>query len=179
MSKIEYTDRGGIIINGAEWDIEGLKQLCHSDFVYEAKNRGTICNKYKIPHELLNEWIETEDWVFDKKDFWQRPYSYRIDDAVKRLINNVSKLAEIQNEVNTIDFEPENLISRIKVDIQYKSDNKFRSYKTFVIEKYIVKIESYDELTEKIVEYEDEIRYKSDVKEHEIIIQHAKVQKKK
>lgn len=178
MEKVEYTENGGIIVNGVEWDIEGLKQICHSDFVYEAKNRGTICNKYKIPRELLNEWIETEDWVFDQKDFWQRPYSYRVDDAVRQLINNVSKLTEIQKEVDTIDFTPENLISKVRVDIQFKSDNKFKSYKTFVIEKYIIKIEDYDEFSGEKIEFEDEIRYKCKVKESEIILQHAKIQKK-
>lgn len=107
MPKIEYGDRGNIIIDDREWDLQGLKQLCHSDFVYEAINRGIICNKYKIPRELLNEWIEKEDWEYDKKDFWQRPYSYRIDNAVKDLINNVQHLTEIQSEVDSIDFQPQ------------------------------------------------------------------------
>ncbi len=179
MKRIEYTENGGIIVNGVEWDIEGLKQLCHSDFVYEARNRGTICNKYKIPRELLKEWIETEDWELDKKNHWQRPYSYRIDDAVKHLINNVSELTEIQKDVNSIDFIPENLTSRVKIDIEFKDKNEFKSYKTFVIEKYIVKIEDYDELTGEKIQYEDEIRYKCNVKENEIVLQHAKIQQEK
>ncbi|KRD58696.1 hypothetical protein ASE40_20505 [Flavobacterium sp. Root935] len=176
MAKIKYGDFGTIIINNREWDLQGLKQLCHSDYVYEAKNRGIICNKYKIPRELLNEWIESEDWEFDKKDFWQRPYSYRIDNAVMSLINNVQHLTEIQNEVDTIDFQPENLLSRIKIDIEYKSENEFKSYKTFVIEKYIIKIEDFDEYTGEKIEFEDEIRYKTSLTENEILIRHAKVQ---
>lgn len=178
MAKIEYGQNGSIIIDNREYDLEGLKQVCHSDFVYEAKNRGIICNKHKIPRELLNEWIETEDWEFDKKDFWQRPYSYRIDNAVKQLINNVQLLTEIQNEVETINFEPENLLSRVKIDIEYKSDNKFKSYKTFIIEKYIIKIEDFDEFTGDKIEYDKEIRYKTNLTENEIIIKHAKIQKK-
>ena len=178
MSKIEYGNHGSIIINGVEWDGEGLKQLCHSDFVYEARNRGIICNKYKIPRELLNGWIENEDWEFDKKDFWQRPYSYRIDDAVKSLINNVQHLTEIQKDVDTIKFEPQNLLSRVKIDIHYKQDKDFKSYKTFVIEKYVIKIEDFDELTGAKIEYEDEIRYKTTVSENEILIRHAKIQKR-
>lgn len=179
MPKIEYGDRGNIIIDDREWDLEGLKQICHSDFVYEAKNRGIICNKYKIPRELLNEWIENEDWEFDKKDFWQRPYSYRIDNAVKDLINNVQHLTEIQNEVESIDFQSQNLLSRVKIDIEYKSDNEFKSYKTFVIEKYIIKIEDFDEFTGEKIEFEDEIRYKTSLNENEILIRHAKIQKRK
>jgi len=155
-----------------------LKQLCHSDFVYEAKNRGIICHKYKIPRELLNEWIESEDWEFDKKDFWQRPYSHRIDNAVKSLINNVQHLTEIQNEIDSIGFQPQNLLSRVKIDIEYKSDNKFKSYKTFIIEKYIIKIEDFDEFTGDKIEFEDEIRYKTSLSENELI-RHAKVQKRK
>ena len=178
MPKIEYRNQGSIIINGVEWDEEGLKQLCHSDFVYEARNRGIICNKYKIPRELLNEWIESEDWEFDKKDFWQRPYSYRIDDAVKTLINNVQHLTEIQKDVDTIKFEPQNLLSRVKIDIDYKQDKDFKSYKTFVIEKYVIKIEDFDEFTGEKIEYEDEIRYKTTVTENEILIRHAKIQKR-
>ena len=42
MTKIEYGQRGNIIIENKEWDLEGLKQLCHSDFVYEAKSRGIM-----------------------------------------------------------------------------------------------------------------------------------------
>ncbi|WP_426473858.1 hypothetical protein [Chryseobacterium balustinum] len=178
MPKIEYRNQGIIIINGVEWDEEGLKQLCHSDFVYEARNRGVICNKYKIPRELLNEWIENEDWEFDKKDFWQRPYSYRIDDAVKSLINNVQHLIEIQKDVDTIKFEPRNLLSRVKIDIDYKQDKNFKSYKTFVIEKYVIKIEDFDEFSGEKIEYEDEIRYKTTVTENEILIRHAKIQKR-
>ena len=178
MAKIEYDQHGGVTINGVEWDLDGLKQLCHSDFVYEGKNRGVICNKYKIPRVLLNEWIENEDWEFDKKDFWQRPYSYRIDDAVRTLINNVQHLVEIQSEINTIKFEPQNLVSRVKIDIEYKSDDTFKSYKTFTIEKYIVKIEDYDEFTGDKIEYEDEIRYSTSLAEDEIIIKHAKIQKR-
>lgn len=179
MPKIEYGQHGNIIIDNREWDLEGLKQLCHSDFVYEAKNRGIICNKYKIPRDLLNEWIVNEDWEFDKKDFWQRPYSYRIDNAVKALINNVQHLTEIQNEVDSLDFQPENLLSRVKIDIEYKSNNEFKSYKTFIIEKYIIKIEDFDEFTGDKIEFEDEIRYKTKLTENEILIKHAKVQKKK
>ncbi|QQD14358.1 hypothetical protein [Sphingobacterium sp. UDSM-2020] len=181
MSKVQYDLKTNtIIVNGVEWDLDGLKQCCHSDFVYDARNRGVICNKYKIPRELLNEWIESEDWELDKKDFWQRPYSYRIDDAVKGLIRNVSKLTEIQQEVNTIEFHPENLLSRIKIDIEFKEKEEFKSYKTFVIEKYIVKIEEdYDEWTGEKIEYEDEIRYKTFLDENQIIIKHAKMQKPK
>lgn len=179
MKKIEYTEYGSIIANGVEWDIDGLKQVCHSDFVYEARNRGTICNKYKIPRELLNKWIETEDWVFDKKDHWQRPYSYRLDSAIKDLIKNTVELTEIQEEVDTIDFQPENLVSRVKVDIQFKSDNEFKSYKTFVVEKYIVKIEDYDNFTGEKIEFEDEIRYKCNMTKSEIILKQAKIQKHK
>lgn len=178
MSKIKYDQNTNtIIVNGIEWDLDGFKQLCHSDFVYEARNRGVICNKYKIPRELLNEWIESEDWEFDKKDFWQRPYSYRIDDSVKQLINNVHKLTEIQQEVDTIEFDPKNLLSRVKIDIEYKDKDKFKSYKTFVIEKYVVKIEECKEWTSAKIEYEDEIRYKTSVDENQVVIKHAKLQK--
>ena len=51
---------------------------------------------------------------------------------IKQLINNISKLTEIQQDVETIEFEPENLLSRVKVDIEFKSDNKFKKYKTFI-----------------------------------------------
>jgi len=158
--------------------LENIKQCCHSDFVYEASNRGTICNKYKIQRELLNKWIEEEGWDFDKKDFWQRPYSYRIDDAVKNLINNVQHLTEIQKEVNTINFEPKNLLSRVKIDIEYKAENSFKSYKIFVVEKYIIKIEDFDEYTGEKIVFDDEIRYKTTVTENEILIRHAKIQKR-
>ncbi|AIM37572.1 hypothetical protein KO02_13410 [Sphingobacterium sp. ML3W] len=180
MSKIQYDPKTNtIVVNGIAWDLDGLKQICHSDFVYEARNRGVICNKYKIPRELLNEWIESEDWEFDKKNHWQRPYSYRIDSAVTQLIRNVSNLTEIQQEVDTIEFHPENLLSRIKLDIEFKEQGEFRSYKTFVIEKYTVKIEDYNEWNGEKIEYEDEIRYKTSLDENQIIIKHGKVQKPK
>lgn len=179
-SKIRYEPNGFVVLNNCEWDWESLKQVCHSDFVYEAKNRGVICNKYKLPKEILNQWIEQENWEYDKKAFWQRPYSYRIDDALTHLIQNVAKLVEIQKEVDDINFEKENLLSRVSINIEVKKADKFVKYKTFIIEKYSIKIEDdIDEFSNEKIEHEDEIRYKTIEKPEEIMIKHINSLKRK
>lgn len=178
MSKWQYTNNGSVLIGDTVWDVEGLKQLCYSDFVYAGKNRGVICNKYKIPRELLNEFVESEDWEFDKKSFWQRPYSYRIDDALQHLLNNVVKLDDIQKEVDDIETDPKNLISRIKIDMEVKSEGEFQTYKTFILEKYIVKVFDYEEFTGERIDYDDEIRYRVNSTENQVLIQSLKYKKK-
>ena len=67
-------------------ELGGLKHHCYNDYLYEGKNRGVICSAYKLPKEILNQWIEEENWETDKKSHWQRPYSYRIDSALTNLL---------------------------------------------------------------------------------------------
>ena len=176
--KIEYDPEGSVVLENVEWTWESLKQVCHSAFVHDAKARGHICNQYKVPREILNEWIDYENWEYDKKSFWQRPYSYRIDSALNELINNVNKLAEIQEEVKDIDFEPDRILSRVKINIQIKEDGKWKELKTLLMEKYSVVIEGISDYigTEEIVIAEDseEMRYKTSITEEEILIRYLK-----
>jgi hypothetical protein len=50
--KIEYEYDGTVTLGNVEWEWEHLKQVCHSDYVYEGKARGHLCQKYKVPREI-------------------------------------------------------------------------------------------------------------------------------
>jgi hypothetical protein len=175
MSKIKYQYGECVILGGVEWLWDDLKQVCYFDFVCEDKARGFLINKYKLPREILNDWIINENWEYDKKSYWQRPYSYRIDGALNDFLKNISKLVQIQNEVDDIDFDKKHLLSRIKIDIEVKHDKQFKKYKTFILEKYSVIIEDFeDEDSVEKTQFNEEIRYKAIEKPGEILIRFLK-----
>ncbi|ELR70192.1 hypothetical protein C900_03877 [Fulvivirga imtechensis AK7] len=176
--KIVYDPDGSVVLDNIEWTWESLKHVCHSDFVFEGKPRGFICRKYKLPRDILNEWIESENWEYDRKSHWQRPYSYRIDSALNNLMINISHLVEIQEEVNDIEFDEKNILSRIKIDIQAKENDQWKIYKTLILEKYAVLIEGIGEYIGsekiKILDDTEEIKYKAQVSPGEILIRYLK-----
>jgi hypothetical protein len=175
-TKIEYEPEGQVILGGMEWNWDTLRELCFSDFVYEARPRGTICNRFKIPREILNSWIETEDWETAKKSHWQRPYSYRIDGDLSNLMQNIHKLCEIQKEINDIDFQSDNLLSRVTINIDIKDKDKFKKLKTIVIEKYkVIFQDEPDEFGNKNFDDIEEIRYKTEVKDESVTLMFSKI----
>jgi hypothetical protein len=78
--------------------------------------------------------------------------------------------------VNDIEFKDENLLSRVKVEIEVVDKGETKKYKTFVLEKYSVLIEGvveeYFGESHKISEDEIEIRYKTEMKPGEILIKY-------
>jgi hypothetical protein len=179
-NKIRYEPNGHVVLGNQEWNWDTLKEICYSDFVYEAKPRGTIVNKFKLPKDILNRWIEFEGWETAKKSHWQRPFSYRIDSDLTGLLQNLSKLLEIQKEVNDIDFHPENLLSKVTLNVEIKDGNHFKKLKTIVFEKYkvIIKDEP-DEYGYKAFKDTEEIRYKTEQTEEQVIVKFSKPAKKR
>ena len=160
--KITYDPDGFIALNGVEWSWEHLKQTCYSDFVYEARPRGTICHKFKVPKDILNEWIETEDWEIAKKSHWQRPISYRIDSHLAGLLQNIYQLKEIQKEVNDIPFEDNEIENRVTITVELKSKDGFVQHRKIVLEKYnILIVDEPDEFGQKYFDDHKELRYKT------------------
>lgn len=161
--KIIYEPEGFVVLNGIEWTWEHLKQTCYCDFVYEARPRGTICHKFKVPRHILNEWIETEDWEIANKSHWQRPISYRIDSHLAGLLQNVYQLKEIQKEVNDIPFEDNEIENRITITIDLKhKDDGFVQHRKIILEKYnILIVDEPDEFGQKYFDDHKEIRYKT------------------
>jgi hypothetical protein len=169
-SKIEYDPDGFVVLNSIEWSWEHLKQTCFAEFVYEAKPRGSICHQYKVPRDILNEWIETEDWEIAKKSHWQRPFSYRIDSALAGLLQNIYHLKEIQKDVNDIPFEENEIENRVTITIDLKHKEGFIQHRKIVIEKYNILIkdepddfkhfEGHKEIRYKTIEYNESVHLK-------------------
>lgn len=179
-NKIEYEPEGQVVLNGMNWNWDTLKELCFHDFVYEGRPRGIICNKYKLPREIMNEWITIEDWDTAKKSHWQRPYSYRIDFDLANLLQNIQKLTEIQKEVKDIDFQSDNLLSRITINVDINDNNQLKSFKTIIIEKYRIIIEGEeDDYGEVIFDESEEMRYKVELNSEKTKVKFSKVVRNK
>lgn len=178
FGKVEYDKDGSVVFGNVEWTWQSLKQVCHADFVFDNKPRGSICHRYSLPKEILNEWIENENWEKDKKSHWRRPYSYRIDSVVNELITNSSRLLEIQNEVNDVKFDEESKLSRVSIKIEVNEGSSIKVYKTIILEKYAVLVEGikehYNGETFTISDDTKEIRYKATVTPGEILIKFLK-----
>lgn len=169
-NKIVYDPEGSIILGNQEWTWESLKQACYSDYVLEARPMGTVANKYKVPKEIVSKWIKDEEWEYARKSHWQRPYSYRIDSHVTGLIQSATKLIEIHQTVNDIDYKEENLQMRVKVDIEILDKGKIKKLKTITLEKYKIIFPATYEDDIKLFDEYDELRFKTKVTDGEILI---------
>ena len=178
--KIEYDPEGFVVLNNTEWRWEDLKQACYSDYVYEARPRGTIVYKYKVPKEILNEWIQIEEWEKAKKSFWQRPISYRLDSNLAILLQNVFQLKELQLEVNDIPFEENEIENRVTISIDISKNGELIPHKKIILEKYKILIaDDPYEWGHKVFQDHPEIRYKTVSCEEDLTIKYRPVIKSK